>query len=149
MEENTPILSMENITKTYPGVVALNHVSVSFARGEIHALVGENGAGKSTLIKIITGANEPDSGTIRFDGKAYSKMQPNEARKLGIEAIYQEYNLVDSLSAAENICLGKKMGRFVNQQAMAVVAKEINRHVKTKDKCLNIGRPYPIHACEV
>ncbi|MBP1736382.1 MAG: sugar transporter ATP-binding protein [Oscillospiraceae bacterium] len=125
MEENRPILSMEHITKTYPGVIALNNVSVSFARGEIHALVGENGAGKSTLIKIITGAVEPDNGIIRFDEKEFSKMHPNEARKMGIEAIYQEYNLIDCLSAAENICLGKKMGRFVNQQAMAAVAKEI------------------------
>jgi ribose transport system ATP-binding protein len=125
MEENLPILSIEHVTKTYPGVIALNDISISFTQGEIHALVGENGAGKSTLIKIITGAAEPDSGTIRYQGQSFSKMQPNEARKMGIEAIYQEYNLVDCLSAAENICLGMQTGRFVNQKEMAAVAQQL------------------------
>lgn len=130
MENKNTILSMDDITKLYPGVVALSNVSVSFNRGEIHAIVGENGAGKSTLIKIITGAIEPDGGTIQFNGKTFSKMNPAEAREMGIEAIYQEYNLIDSLSAAENICLGKKIGRFVNHKAMAQVASEVFNRFK-------------------
>lgn len=116
---------MDNITKIYPGVVALSNVSVDFREGEIHALVGENGAGKSTLIKVITGAISPEGGTITVRGETFSKMLPNEARARGIEAIYQEYNLVDALSAAENICLGKKYGKFVDFKTMNEVAKEL------------------------
>jgi len=119
------ILSLSNITKIYPGVIALSDVSLDVRAGEIHAIVGENGAGKSTLIKVITGAVEPEEGTITIDGQTYEKMLPAIARGSGIEAVYQEYNLVDGLSAAENICLGKTYGRFVNHKAMNRVAQEI------------------------
>jgi ribose transport system ATP-binding protein len=119
------ILSLKNITKIYPGVVALSNVSLDIRSGEIHAIVGENGAGKSTLIKVITGAITPEEGTIEVGGVTYTKMLPANARGHGIEAIYQEYNLVDGLSAAENICLGKKYGKLVNFKAMNKVAKEI------------------------
>lgn len=107
-------MSLKNVTKIYPGVVALDHYSLDFLQGETHALVGENGAGKSTLIKVISGAITPEKGTIEVDGKSYSAMQPAMARALGIEVIYQEFNLVDTLSAAENIFLGRKEGCFVN-----------------------------------
>lgn len=125
MEANNVILSLENITKIYPGVVALSNVSVDFREGEVHALVGENGAGKSTLIKVITGAITPEEGTITIRGETFQKMHPNDARSRGIEAIYQEYNLVDALSAAENICLGKRYGKFVNFKVMNQVASDI------------------------
>lgn len=118
-------LSLSGITKVYPGVIALDGVSAEFRKGEIHALVGENGAGKSTLIKLITGAVQPDKGSITVFGQRFSEMQPYQARDLGIEAIYQEFNLIDSLSAAENICLGKKYGRFVDFKAMNAVAQEL------------------------
>ncbi len=111
--------------KIYPGVVALDNFSVEFQRGEVHALVGENGAGKSTLIKIITGAATPEQGTIRIEDQSFTALNPAIARELGIEAIYQEYNLIGLLSAAENICLGKKYGTFVNQKAMNEVADKI------------------------
>lgn len=103
------ILSIKNITKTYPGVVALDNASIDIEEGEIHALIGENGAGKSTLIKTITGAIKPDSGEIIYKGSSYSEMNPVLTRSLGIEAIYQEFNLAPSLTVAENIFLGSKV----------------------------------------
>ena len=110
MQEKKPVLSLKDIRKVYPGVVALDNVSIDFYPGEVHALIGENGAGKSTFIKTITGAHAPDGGTITVDGETYSVMTPALARKHGIECIYQEFNLIDVLSAAENICYGEKLG---------------------------------------
>ncbi len=105
-----PILSLRGITKIYPGVVALDDVSIDIAPGEIHALIGENGAGKSTLIKTITGAITPDSGAIVFEGEEYSSMTPALSKSLGIEAVYQEFNLAPSASVAENIFMGDRIG---------------------------------------
>ncbi len=104
------ILSLRNISKTYPGVVALDDYSMDFEMGEVHALLGENGAGKSTLIKIISGAIEPDCGEILIANKVYSKMTPRLARDLGVEVIYQEFSLVESLSVAQNVFLGAEQG---------------------------------------
>ncbi len=103
------ILEVKNITKIYPGVVALNDVSMDVREGEVHALIGENGAGKSTLIKVITGAIEPNDGEILYGGKSYSRMSPELSRQLGIEAIYQEFNLAPAVSVAENIYIGSKV----------------------------------------
>ena len=99
------VLSLEKITKKYPGVLALDNVSISFQEGEVHALLGENGAGKSTLIKAVAGAIDIDSGIIIINGHEYSKMSPSLSRSLGVEVIYQEFNLVPTLSVAENIYL--------------------------------------------
>ena len=125
MENVKPILSLKDIRKVFPGVVALNKVSIDFYPGEVHALIGENGAGKSTFIKTITGAHAPDGGTITVDGKEYAAMNPALARSEGIECIYQEFNLIDVLSAAENICYGEKLGPLVNQKKMNKIAQEI------------------------
>ncbi|MGF6990669.1 ribose transport system ATP-binding protein [Lachnospiraceae bacterium PM6-15] len=119
------ILSLRNVTKLYPGVVALDDFSIDFLPGEVHALLGENGAGKSTLIKTISGAIAPESGEIIFKGKSYSKLTPIISRNEGIEVIYQEFNLVDTLSAAENICFGERHGKFVDFKAMEEKAAEI------------------------
>lgn len=102
-------LEMRNITKTFPGVRALDHVSFSSQAGEIHALVGENGAGKSTLMKILAGALLPDhdSGEIILRGKRAQLYTPADAQRLGIAIIYQEFNLLPWLSVAENILLGR------------------------------------------
>lgn len=105
------ILELKNITKIYPGVTALNDISVNFKKGEVHALVGENGAGKSTLIKIITGADVPTTGSIVFDGRTYDRMDPILSGKIGIAAVYQEITLVPGLTAAENIFLGRELRR--------------------------------------
>lgn len=104
------VLEVRNITKTYPGVVALDHVSFDVEKGEILALIGENGAGKSTVIKTIAGAITQDSGTIVIDGKEYERLNPAIAKEAGIGVVYQELNLVPSLSIMENIFLGDKVG---------------------------------------
>lgn len=121
------ILELKNISKEYPGVKALSSVSLSFNKGEVHALMGENGAGKSTLIKAISGAIHPDTGSILYEGKEFTNMNPILSQKLGIGVIYQEFNLVPDLSVAENIFLGNKLteGAFINRKLMNQKASEI------------------------
>lgn len=104
------ILELQNITKLYPGVRALDDVSISFQSGEVHAVMGENGAGKSTLIKIIAGAVTPESGKILVDGVLQEAMTPPVALDLGISVVYQEFTLAYGLSVSENIFMGKKLG---------------------------------------
>ena len=100
------ILEMRGISKTFPGVKALDDVSFSVERGEVHALVGENGAGKSTLMKVLNGVLQPNAGTILIDGAPVVFRGTKEAQAHGISLIYQEFNLVNTLSVAENIYLG-------------------------------------------
>lgn len=90
------ILEMKNITKRFPGVLALDKVQLTLKRGEVHVLLGENGARKSTLIKTITGAYLPDEGEMIFDGEPVKLENPIHAQKLGISAVYQEFNLIVS-----------------------------------------------------
>ena len=97
-----PVIEMQNIGKGFPGVVALNAVSIECYSGEIHALVGENGAGKSTLIKILSGVIQPDSGRITLDGEAVSFKHPLESLNAGISVIYQEFSLLPDRSVAQN-----------------------------------------------
>jgi len=104
--ENEVMLSMKNATKRYPGVIAMDSVSVDLYKGEVHALLGENGAGKTTLIKAITGALPLDEGEIVFDGENYSSLTTTLSQQIGIGAVYQERNLVGQLSIAHNIFLG-------------------------------------------
>jgi ribose transport system ATP-binding protein len=106
---NDVLLSIRDITKSYSGVTVLDNVSIEIKRGEVHALVGANGAGKSTLIKTISGAISPDCGTICFENEDHKCMTPELSDSLGIEVIYQEFNLIPSLSVAENLFLGKKV----------------------------------------
>src|SRR5438105_8365641 len=101
-------LEMRRITKTYPGVRALEDVGFQLRPGEIHALVGENGAGKSTLMKILSGAQSMDSGEILLFDKPVHVDTPQRAMALGVSTIYQEFNLVPYLNAAENIFLGRE-----------------------------------------
>lgn len=127
---NDTILSLRSISKAYPGVQALDGVSVDFRAGEVHALLGENGAGKSTLIKVVAGAIEPDAGTIAItdtSGSTFEKprLDPHLSRLHGISVIYQEFNLVGSLSTAENISLGRPTGRFVDHAAMRANAARL------------------------
>jgi ribose transport system ATP-binding protein len=126
--ENDIILSVRNVTKIYPGVRALDDVSIDFRRGEVHAIVGENGAGKSTLIKVLTGAVSPDRGEIVLEGAVHSGFSPHEAIfALGISAIYQEFNLIPELTVAENVFYGKEIrqGAFVNLKKMCQETEKI------------------------
>ncbi len=104
----TPYLVMRGVSKSYPGVQALSGVDFDVRRGEVHALVGENGAGKSTLVKILAGAVAADEGTIEIDGKPVRITTPRQAEERGISIIYQEFNLVPSLSVAANVWLGRE-----------------------------------------
>jgi ribose transport system ATP-binding protein len=99
---------MRGISKRYPGVVALENVHLDVLPGEVHALVGENGAGKSTLMKILAGAEKRDAGEILIDGKPVEIHGPHDAMGMGVNIIYQEFNLVPHLTAAENIYLGRE-----------------------------------------
>jgi ribose transport system ATP-binding protein len=122
-----PILELQNITKTYPGVRALHDISLTINSGEVHALVGENGAGKSTLIKTCSGAIRPDSGKIIINGETFTHMTPKLSEEKGIAVIYQEFNLVNELTVAENVFLGRAIrnGIIVDKKAMAQKAAEI------------------------
>lgn len=121
------ILELKNITKRYPGVIALNDVSLSFVKGEVHAIAGENGAGKSTFIKIITGAIQPTEGEVYYNGQILKENSPIHSLNLGIAAIYQEFNLFPFLSVAENIFYGRypKKGIFVDYERMYDEAQKI------------------------
>lgn len=114
-EAEQNILVMEGISKLFPGVQALDDVSLTLRKGEVLCLVGENGAGKSTLMKVLTGVDKPDRGRIIFDGREIHPKSPQHAQDLGISTVYQEINLCINLSVAENILLGReprKMGRI-------------------------------------
>ncbi|WP_066948344.1 sugar ABC transporter ATP-binding protein [Streptomyces lushanensis] len=102
----SPLLTMSGITKIFPGVRALDGVDLEVQAGEVHCLLGQNGAGKSTLIKVLAGAHQPDGGVITWQGEEVTLKSPVAAMKLGIATIYQELDLVEGLSVAENIFLG-------------------------------------------
>src|ERR1700674_4165351 len=101
-----PSLALRKVSKTFPGVRALDDVSFDVRPGEVHALLGENGAGKSTLIKIVSGVYQPDVGSILVNGTQVDFSTPDDARRAGVATIYQELLLFPELSVAENIFLG-------------------------------------------
>ena len=108
------VLRVENLTKRYPGVVALDRVNFEISSGEVRGLIGENGAGKSTIIKSIAGAISFEEGKLVIDDKEYTSINPTEAIERGISVIYQEFNLVESMTVSENIFLGERIGsRYV------------------------------------
>lgn len=125
----TSILELTQISKQYPGVVALDHVDFSLEKGEVRALLGKNGAGKSTLVKILSGAVHPDSGEIRIDGQLVTIASPKDAFQRGICTVYQEMSLVPGLTVAENILLGRWPRRnllalsVINRKAIRPIAK--------------------------
>src|SRR5512135_3783032 len=112
MAENQTIIQVKGISKTFPGVNALEDVDFSLRKEEIHALVGENGAGKSTLIKVLTGVEHPDAGSIELDGRLVQVKSPQHSQEIGISTVYQEVNLCTNISVAENIMLGHEPHRF-------------------------------------
>ncbi|MFE1442787.1 sugar ABC transporter ATP-binding protein [Streptomyces sp. NPDC058739] len=106
-----PLLRMAGITKSFPGVRALSGVDLTVVEGEVHCLLGQNGAGKSTLIKVLAGAHQPDSGEIVWQGRPARLKSPIDAMRLGVATIYQELDLVEHLSVAENVSLGHEPTR--------------------------------------
>ncbi len=111
-QEPDAVLSVENLTKDYPGVRAVDDVSFSIQSRTIHCLVGENGAGKSTLVKMLTGALKPTSGTMKVRGADYRPGNPHDAREGGIATLFQELHVVDELTVQENLTLGMEESRF-------------------------------------
>ena len=118
MSDAPPFLELRGISKRFPGVLALNGVSLEVRAGEVHALLGENGAGKSTLIKIIAGVYHADAGEIRIDGRQVPLRNPHDAQARGISTIYQEFTLAPDMTVAENIFLGREPLRI---RALSIV----------------------------
>jgi ribose transport system ATP-binding protein len=112
MNDATTFLELRGVSKRFPGVIALNDVTLEVRAGEVHALLGENGAGKSTLIKTIAGVYRPEAGDIRVDGRMASIRNPHDAQALGISTIFQEFTLAPDMTVAENIFLGREPLRF-------------------------------------
>ncbi|MEY4690365.1 MAG: hypothetical protein RIT19_690 [Verrucomicrobiota bacterium] len=113
-----PLLALEGIVKSFPGVRALRGVDLRLNAGEVLAVLGENGAGKSTLMKVIGGAHAPDAGTLSIDGRVHRFRSPHESRAAGVAVIHQEFHLVPALTAVENIFLGQESTRagFVDRR---------------------------------
>ncbi|MDL1901453.1 sugar ABC transporter ATP-binding protein [Anaerolineae bacterium CFX9] len=137
---NNDLLSLTHISKSFPGVQALNDVHFEMRAGEVHALLGENGAGKSTLIKIISGVHRPDSGEIRIDGKPVTLHNPRDAQLKGVATIYQELSLYPELTVAENIFMGhapRNRLRMIDWRAMNARAREILDSLNITDMDVN------------
>lgn len=126
---------MREITKTFPGVVALDEVTFQCSAGEVHAVVGENGAGKSTLMKLLAGVYQPDAGEIIIEGRAVQFSSPHEAQDVGVSIIYQELNLLPDMSVAENVFLGREavgaMG-VLNDRDIEARASEVLQRLGVK-----------------
>ena len=124
---NEVILTMEGIDKSFPGVHALDHVNLEVRKGEVHALMGENGAGKSTLMKVLTGIYTKDSGTITYEGKEVEFHGPKEAQEAGIVIVHQELNMMNHLTVAQNIFIGREFmkGGIIDDAKMNAESKKL------------------------
>jgi monosaccharide-transporting ATPase len=140
MSDVEALLSMTGIHKGFPGVQALADVDFELRAGEIHAIVGENGAGKSTLIKVMTGVERPDAGTISLAGAPVEVRSPQHAQVLGISTVYQEVNLCPNLSVAENVLIGRAPRRlgFIDTRA---VHKRANDILRSLDVDIDVSQP--------
>jgi galactofuranose transport system ATP-binding protein len=136
----TPLLEIRNVTKTFPGVPALSSVDFTMYPGEVHALLGENGAGKSTLIKVITGVYKKDMGSILLQGKEIEPKSPHDAQALGISTVYQEVNLIPTLSVAENVYLGRQPKRWGVIDSGAAIRKA-NQLLEAYDIHIDTSQP--------
>ena len=134
------LLEVNNVTKEFGAIRALSDVSFSIQPGEVLGLMGDNGAGKSTLVKIMSGIYQPTSGALNFDGAHAQITSPGEARKLGIETVYQDLALADNLTAAQNIFLGRELKynvgpfRFLRHSAMNQRAAELFAELKSETR---------------
>lgn len=133
--EQKIVLEVKHICKEFPGVKALDDVSLTFRAGEVHAIIGENGAGKSTLIKAIAGAQPPTSGEILVDGVKYDHLTVAKAKELGIQVIYQEFANVPTLCAPDNVFLGQHTSKFI------VNDKERTQRTKELFESLHVNIP--------
>ncbi|MFF0017575.1 sugar ABC transporter ATP-binding protein [Streptomyces sp. NPDC005374] len=145
MSNQDELLRIEGIRKSFPGVVALDGVDFDLRRGEVHVLLGENGAGKSTLIKMLSGAYHPDEGRVLVDGEEVHIRGAQDAERLGIATIYQEFNLVPDLTVAENIFLGRQPRRLgmIDRKTMEadaeVLLKRVGVNVSPRARVRELG----------
>ncbi|MBN1583101.1 MAG: sugar ABC transporter ATP-binding protein [Anaerolineae bacterium] len=148
-QANDYILTMEGISKAFPGVQALENVDLRLQRGEIHCLVGENGAGKSTLIKVLTGVDRPDAGKIILDGKEIHTRSPQHAQTLGISTVYQEINLCTNLTVAENILIGREPRKFgrIDWAKMNAQASDILKRLLDID--IDVTKPLDMYTVAI
>ena len=144
--EPRSLLEIRGLTKSFPGVKALQGVDFTVRRGEVHALMGENGAGKSTLIKVLTGVYPGDGGTMRLDGVQIAPPSPKAAEALGISTVYQEVNLIPHLSVAENICLGRQETRF-GMIRWGAISRRAEAALARVDLKLDVNQP--LSACSI
>ncbi|QJD83191.1 sugar ABC transporter ATP-binding protein [Cohnella herbarum] len=151
-----PIVSANNITKSYMGVKALDDVSVTINQGEILCLAGENGSGKSTFVKTVSGVITPDSGEIVFGGTSYRKVTPIQAIDLGVQVIYQDLSLFPHMTVAENIAMNKMIAtrkRLVNWREMNRIAEEqleriqLSLDLKSKVESLSVANRQLVAIC--
>lgn len=148
------ILTMQGIDKSFPGVHALDHVNLEVRKGEVHALMGENGAGKSTLMKVLTGIYTKDSGTITYEGKEVEFANPRAAQEAGIVIVHQELNMLNHLTVAQNIFIGREImnGKLISDAKMNIEAKklfdQLNIDIDPTEKMgnLTVGRQ---QMCEI
>ncbi|MFY9303371.1 MAG: sugar ABC transporter ATP-binding protein [Atribacterales bacterium] len=140
------LLKIQNVSKSYAGVRALDNVNMSIGKGEVHCLVGENGSGKSTLIKIIAGVVKPDEGEIIINGKTFRNLRPIDSINEGIQVIYQDLSLFPNLSVAENISLNQlivEKRRLINWKEIKDIAKKelsnINREINLSERVENLS----------
>lgn len=143
---NEVIMELKNITKYFPGVVALDNMSLQVRKGEVHGLIGENGAGKSTLIKILTGVYYPEKGEVVIDGKEIKFTNPNDAKNVGIGCVYQELNIMPEVNVIDNLFIGdyiKGFGPLLDYNKMATKAadimNELGQPVNLKTECGKLG----------
>lgn len=134
-KQTAPILRVQGITKAFPGVLALDNVTLEVPRGVVYGIVGENGAGKSTLMKILSGVYEKDAGTVEFNGETVEHTTPIQALRRGLSIIYQEFNLVNTMTVGENIFLG----RFAENHGMK------GTHAKARQLLDDIGSKIDTH----
>jgi simple sugar transport system ATP-binding protein len=140
------LLELHGVGKEFGAIRALHDVSFSIAPGEVVGLMGDNGAGKSTLVKIMSGIYQPSSGHLVFDGSQITIGSPGEARRLGIETVYQDLALADNLTAAENIFLGRELKvhfgpfRFLRHRAMNRRAAELFAELKSETRADDLVR---------
>jgi ribose transport system ATP-binding protein len=140
------IAELKNITKIFPGVTALDNMSLTLEKGQIHGLIGENGAGKSTLIKIMTGVYPPDKGEIYVEGRRVSFSSTIEAKKVGITCVYQELNIAKDLSVTDNLFMGQyvksNLGfldyKFMNAKAKEIM-QEMGQDIEPSKLCGQLG----------
>ena len=137
-----PIIQMKEITKRFPGVVALDHINFDVRPGEVHVLLGENGAGKSTLMKVLSGAYKPDSGTIEMGGKSYTSLTPHLSAAGGISIIYQELSVVNWLDIRENIFMGRLPMKRVGPLSV-VDYGDINKRTEALLERVNLSHRKP------